>query len=335
MPANAATRLMQHYVDNFRRLPWRSGPGAAPPDPYRVWLSEIMLQQTTVAAVTPRFERFIARWPTFEALAAASDEDILSEWAGLGYYARTRNLIACARETAERGGFPKSSAELRQLPGIGDYTAAAIAGIAFGERIVPVDTNIARVIARLHAIERPARAEIARLALTMLPPGHSGDFAQALMDLGATICRPRAPACPACPMHADCAAFASGEPDRFPAHRPRRARPHKFGTALWIERDRHVWLVRRPARGLLGGMAALPGSEWSEHPIEPMLPPLGTVRHMFTHFTLDLVIERSADTLGEGWWQGLDRLGEAGLPTLYRRAAELALGAPGQARAAA
>lgn len=335
MPANAATRLMQHYVDNFRRLPWRSGPGAAPPDPYAVWLSEIMLQQTTVAAVTPRFERFVARWPTLEALAAARDEDMLAEWAGLGYYARARNLIACAREAAARGGFPASSAELRKLPGIGDYTAAAIAGIAFGERIVPVDTNVERVIARLHAIERPARAEIARLALKMLPPGHSGDFAQALMDLGATICRPRAPACPACPLRGDCAAFASGEPERFPARRQRAERPHKYGTALWIERDGHVWLVRRPARGLLGGMAALPGSEWSEGAIAMPERHFGTVRHVFTHFTLDLVIECSADPLGEGWWQSLDRLGEAGLPTLYRRAAELALGGRGQARAAA
>src|SRR6185369_11050022 len=161
--ANTAARLMQHYVDNFRRLPWRAKPGSAAPDPYRVWLSEVMLQQTTVAAVIPRFERFVERWPTIHALAAASDEDVLSEWAGLGYYARARNLIACAREIAGRGCFPTSAGELRQLPGIGDYTAAAVAAIAFGEHVFPVDTNIRRVIARLHAIRQPQRAEIEAL----------------------------------------------------------------------------------------------------------------------------------------------------------------------------
>jgi A/G-specific adenine glycosylase len=161
--ANASARLIQHYVDNFRRLPWRSPPAESPPDPYRVWLSEVMLQQTTVATVTPRFERFIARWPTIEALAAASDEEILSEWAGLGYYARARNLIACSREVVRRGGFPTAAAGLRELPGIGAYTSAAIAAIAFGERAAAVDTNVTRVIARLHGLKQPARAEVERL----------------------------------------------------------------------------------------------------------------------------------------------------------------------------
>ncbi len=335
VPANAATRLMQHYVDNFRRLPWRAAPGAAPPDPYRVWLSEIMLQQTTVAAVAPRFERFAARWPSVAALAAAADTEILAEWAGLGYYARARNLIACAREVARRGGFPHSAAELRKLPGIGDYTAAAIAAIAFGERIVAVDTNVERVVARLNAIERPDRGAIAKLGLEMLEQAPPGDFAQALMDLGATICRPRAPDCPACPLRADCAAYASGEPERFPARRVRRARPQRFGVAQWIERDGQLWLERRPARGLLGGMAALPGGEWTGQPVPPSPRHIGSVRHVFTHFTLDLIVERCDAPAGEGWWQPLDNLGEAGLPTLYRRAAELALGYRGQARAAA
>jgi A/G-specific adenine glycosylase len=332
--ANAATRLIQHYVDNFRRLPWRSPPGEPAADPYRVWLSEIMLQQTTVATVAPRFDRFIGRWPTIEALAAASDEAILAEWAGLGYYARARNLIACAREVAKHGGFPKSAEELRKLPGVGAYTSAAIAAIAFNQKAAAVDTNVERVVARLHAVKQPIRANIEQLVLAMMPADRPGDFVQAMMDLGATICRARSPKCSECPLNADCAAYASGDPAAFPERRRRLPRPHRYGVAWWIERDGSAWLVRRPAKGLLGGMAALPGSGWTqaqsgaEHS-------LGTVRHVFTHFSLDLQIEARAEPVGEGWWQPLDRLGEAGLPTLYRRAAELALSAGAPARAAA
>jgi len=332
--ANAADRLLKHYVDNFRRLPWRAAPGDSPPDPYRVWLSEVMLQQTTVAAVIPRFERFIARWPTIAALAAARDENVLSEWAGLGYYARARNLIACAREVAQRGAFPRSATELKSLPGLGDYTAAAIAAIAFGERVAVVDTNIARVTARLHGLESPTKREIAEAVLEMTPAGRSGDFAQAMMDLGATICRPRAPACGLCPFNPDCKALASGTPERFPTLKPRLARPLRYGIAWWIERDGHVWLVRRPAKGMLGGMAALPGTEWTDAPYRAERA-LGTVRHVFTHFALQLAIEQRAEPAGEGWWQPLDRLAEAGLPTLYRRAAELALASTERPRTAA
>ncbi len=317
--------LSQHYVDNFRDLPWRAAPGAPAPDPYRVWLSEIMLQQTTVAAVTGRFERFLARWPSIEALAAARDEDILGEWAGLGYYARARNLIACAREIVRRGAFPRTSAELIALPGLGAYTSAAIAAIAFGERASVVDTNIARVVARLHALLSPSARQIRGLMLAMTPGDRPGDFAQAMMDLGATICRPKAPACPACPLRFQCAALASGRPEAFPEARAKRARPLRHGTAWWTERDGNVWLVRRPPRGLLGGMAALPGSEWSAWPPRPSPSAFGTVRHVFTHFALDLSIERRGEAPSGGWWQPLDRLGEAGLPSLYRRAAQLAL----------
>ena len=336
MGANAATRLLQHYVDNFRRLPWRAPPGSPPPDPYAVWLSEVMLQQTTVAAVTPRFERFVARWPTVEALAAARDEDILGEWAGLGYYARARNLIACACEVAARGAFPRTEQELRELPGVGDYTAAAIAAIAFGQRAVVIDTNVARVVARLRGIDRPlksAAAEIRAAADALTPTDRPGEFAQAMMDLGATICRPRAPLCGSCPLSADCAAFASGEPERFPAPAERRERPVRFGDAHWIERDGCVWLVRRPAKGMLGGMAALPGSDWTDAR-QPESGGLGTVRHQFTHFTLQLRVVAGAAPEGEGWWQPLDALAEAGLPTLYRRAADIALGARERLRAA-
>jgi A/G-specific adenine glycosylase len=332
--ANPAARLIQHYVDNFRRLPWRSPPGAPSPDPYRVWLSEIMLQQTTVATVIPRFERFVRRWPTVEALASAGDAEILGEWAGLGYYARARNLIACAREIVRRGGFPDRAVELRKLPGIGAYTSAAIAAIAFGERAAAVDTNVERVVARLHGLERPSRAEIERLALALMPAGRPGDFTQAMMDLGATICSPAKPQCGECPLAEDCAARAGGRPEDYPQRRERRARPHKYGVAFWIERDGHVWLVRRPARGLLGGMAALPGSEWSDVP--PNSPnALGTVRHLFTHFSLDLLIQARAEPAGEGWWQPLAGIADAGLPTLYRKAAAIALSPREPARAAA
>ncbi|HEY6049000.1 MAG TPA: A/G-specific adenine glycosylase [Sphingomicrobium sp.] len=333
MTANAAKCLIQHYVDNYRRLPWRAPPGEGPPDPYRVWLSEIMLQQTTVATIIPRFERFLERWPTFAALARASDADILSEWAGLGYYARARNLIACAREVAKRGGFPTTAAELRQLPGIGAYTSAAIAAIAFDERVAAIDTNVERVIARLYGFKTPRRAEIEKLALEMMPEDRPGDFTQAMMDLGATICRPKAPRCAQCPLQSACLAFASGEPAAFPHPRRPGPRPHKYGVAYWIERDCHVWLVRRPAKGLLGGMAALPGSGWSDEALP--IDGFGSVRHVFTHFSLDLIVAARSEPIGEGWWQPLDQLAQAGLPTLYRRAAELALAARDEPRRAA
>ena len=326
MTANIAGPLLQHYVDNFRDLPWRSPPGAPPPDPYRVWLSEVMLQQTTVATVKPRFERFVTRWPTIEALAAASDEAILGEWAGLGYYARARNLIACAREVARNGGFPRTAAELRQSPGIGAYTSAAIAAIAFGERAAAVDTNVERVIARIHGLKQPSRAEIERLTVDAMPTDRPGDFVQAMMDLGATICRPRNPRCGECPLASDCVAFANGVPESFPERRQRAERPHRHGVAWWIERGGSVWLVRRPPSGILGGMAALPGSGWSDSPPD-RLNAIGTVRHVFTHFSLDLTIVPRSEPQGEGWWQPLDGLTEAGLPTLYRRAAELVLAA--------
>ena len=332
--ANAAKRLIQHYVDNFRRLPWRSPPGEPPPEPYRVWLSEVMLQQTTVATVRPRFERFVARWPTIEALAAASDEEILSEWAGLGYYARARNLIACAREVAARGSFPATAAELRKLPGVGAYTAAAIAAIAFGEKAPAVDTNVERVIARLHGVAEPVRRDSEAGLLELMANDRPGDVIQALMDLGATLCRRRQPRCGACPLSVDCAAFASGSPERFPAPRQRKPRRHRYGVTWWIERDDHVWLVRRPPTGLLGGMAALPGTDWTETPPSAHQR-LATVRHVFTHFSLDLTIETHAEPHGEGWWQPIESLEEAGLPSLYRRAAEAALAARSERRAAA
>jgi A/G-specific adenine glycosylase len=283
-----------------------------------------MLQQTTVATVRPRFERFIERWPTVEALSAAPEVMVLAEWAGLGYYARARNLIACAREVIARGGFPDSAAGLRELPGIGAYTSAAIAAIAFGERAAAVDTNVQRVVARLNGLRQVSRREIERLTLAMMPADAPGDFVQAMMDLGATICRPRNPRCGDCPLRADCAALANGEPEAFPERRQRVTRPHRHGVAWWTERSGSVWLVRRPAEGLLGGMAALPGGDWVDGPFDG-LNAIGTVRHVFTHFSLDLDIVPRAEPEGEGWWQPLGSLAEVGLPTLYRRAAELVM----------
>lgn len=319
-----AARLLDHYDATARALPWRSPPGSPPPDPYRVWLSEVMLQQTTVVTVRPRFRRFLMRWPTIEALAAAPDEDVLHEWAGLGYYARARNLIACARAVVALGGFPTTEAELRRLPGLGAYTAAAIAAIAFGERAVVIDTNVARVIARLHGIDRTlveAQGEIRKLADAMTPADRPGDYAQAMMDLGATICRSKKPDCSVCPLAPNCVARASGAPESFPAPKIRPARPHRHGLAWWIERDDAIWLVRRPTKGLLGGMAALPGPAWTDAP--PESPALVTVSHGFTHFTLDLhIVPRAAPPDGDGWWHPVDRIADAGLPTLYARAAE-------------
>jgi A/G-specific adenine glycosylase len=289
-----------------------------------VWLSEIMLQQTTVAAAAPRFERFVKRWPMLKDLASASDAEVLSEWAGLGYYARARNLIACAKAVAELGGFPTSSAELRKLPGIGDYTSAAIAAIAFGEPAPAVDTNIARVISRLLALPERSRAELRQRMSAIVALGDPGDVVQAMMDLGATICLARQPLCAQCPLREGCRARASGRPEDFPKPRLKSPRPRRFGTALWIERDGAVWLVRRPPTGLLGGMAALPGGEWvaKDAAIEQ---PLARVRHTFTHFALDLAVVERSDTVGTGWWQKLDELPDAGLPTLYRKAVSAVL----------
>ncbi|WP_126174176.1 A/G-specific adenine glycosylase [Altericroceibacterium xinjiangense] len=341
-------RLLGWYDAHARRLPWRVMPGTvsgeeparSPPDPYRVWLSEVMLQQTTTAAVAPYFLKFTERWPTVEALAAAPEEDVMGAWAGLGYYSRARNLIACAREVAARGSFPETEADLRALPGLGAYTAAAVAAIAFGQRAVVVDANVERVVARLFAIAEPlpaARKAIREAAERITPESRPGDFAQAMMDLGATICTPRDPKCLLCPVAAQCEARASGDPASLPVKPAKKARPQRRGTAFWIVRDGHVWLVRRDKRGTLGGMRALPDDGWNARGDGTGEPPLpgewrtaGAVAHVFSHFALTLEVRVRAgnqpgDPEGDGEWWPAERLEEAGLPTLFAKAARLAL----------
>lgn len=340
MPVDSAVSipasLLAWYDRSARRLPWRAPPGTPPADPYRVWLSEVMLQQTTVAAVGRYFAEFTRRWPTVTALAAAEDAEVMAAWAGLGYYARARNLLACARAVAADGGaFPDTEAGLRALPGIGDYTAAAIAAIAFDRRAVVVDANVERVVARLFSIDQPlpaAKPAIRAAAATITPAARAGDFAQAMMDLGATICTPRRPACALCPLRPHCMGFRDGDPERLPVKTARAARPTRKGTAFWLEADGHVLLVRRPDKGMLGGMRALPSGPWTDAdpglegaPVAADWQPAGNVAHVFTHFALDLaVVVGTGDGDGHGEWWPVDRIGEAGLPTLFAKAAALA-----------
>ncbi|MGB8274182.1 MAG: A/G-specific adenine glycosylase, partial [Alphaproteobacteria bacterium] len=345
------------YDRNRRRLPWRAEPGQTP-DPYRVWLSEIMLQQTTVAAVAPYFQRFTRRWPDVAALARASLDDVLAEWQGLGYYARARNLHRAAKLVEhERGGrFPDDEEGLARLPGVGRYTAAAIAAIAFGRRAAAMDANAERVVARLFAVEAPvaaAKRALAAHALSLVPTTRCGDFAQAVMDLGATVCTPRAPKCDACPLEACCVARARGWEDRIPVRKPKAARPTRRGVAYWLERgDGAVWLRRRPEAGLLGGMVEVPSSDWRLDSLTPKaaraaapvkarwraLP--GVVRHSFTHFHLELVVlaarmdadaeGRGADGRGaraggafpgsrRGFWAGPADMARLALPTVMKK----------------
>jgi A/G-specific adenine glycosylase len=336
--------LLAWYDRHRRRLPWRA-PAGERPDPYRVWLSEIMLQQTTVKAVGPYFTRFTARWGDVHALAKAPLGDVLKLWAGLGYYARARNLHACAKAVVERHGgrFPQSEAELAALPGIGRYTAAAISAIAFDARTVPVDGNVERVVARLFAVEQElpaAKAEIHGLAQSLVPAARAGDFAQALMDLGAAICTPKKPACALCPCSAPCAARVRGDPETFPVKAPKTTGRLRSGAAFVVLRaDGRVLVRTRPARGLLGGMTEVPTTEWSHDfdaanalleaprlmsakPRWRRLP--GTVTHVFTHFPLELgvyIAEVPATTrppAGSRWVALPDLPGEA-LPSLMRK----------------
>jgi A/G-specific adenine glycosylase len=307
---HTAPALLDWYDSERRELPWRALPGETP-DPYRVWLSEIMLQQTTVKAVIPYYERFLRKWPTVGKLAKAELDDVLSAWAGLGYYSRARNLHACAKAvvTHHKGRFPRAEPQLRNLPGIGPYTAAAIAAIAFGEVATPVDGNVERVVARLFAVRAPlpiAKAQLRRLAATLTPQERPGDFVQAMMDLGATVCTPKRPSCLMCPLQGCCAARALGIEATLPARSEKTERPVRRGVAfVALREDGHVLLRRRPTAGLLGGMLEVPSTDWIENWIsaEEALraapvrgnwgPVLGSVSHTFTHFKLELMVYRT------------------------------------------
>jgi A/G-specific adenine glycosylase len=340
LPESPAAALLGWYDRHRRRLPWRAQPGE-PSDPYRIWLSEIMLQQTTVGAVIPFFLRFLSHWPNVEGLAAAPLEDVLRAWAGLGYYARARNLHRCAKMVVEHhgGSFPSDPGELRKLPGIGDYTAGAIAAIAYGRPEVAVDGNVERVIARLCAVETSlprAKAQIREHARDLLPSDRAGDFAQAMMDLGATLCTPKSPDCLLCPWRSRCRGRALGIAESLPRKAPKRARPVRYGTVFWIERgDGAVLLRRRPEEGLLGGMMEVPSTDWLPVPADAnAAAPLRAewkklsrrVEHGFTHFHLILDIWRAraidtAEILSRGdyrWVQPGDLAGEA-LPSLMRK----------------
>jgi len=334
--------LLAWYDRHARVMPWRVGPAeraaGARPDPYRVWLSEVMLQQTTVAAVRDYFHRFTARWPDVAALAAARDEEVMAEWAGLGYYARARNLLKSARAVAGAGGFPGTRAGLLGLPGIGPYTASAIAAIAWDERATVVDGNVERVMARLFRVETPlpaAKPELVALAESLTPAERPGDYAQAVMDLGATICTPRSPACGICPVIALCRARAAGVQADLPRKAPKAERPQRRGT-VWALRTPAGWVLeRRPERGLLGGMWGLPGDGWDgaggPAPAAADWQDAGEVRHVFTHFSLVLrVMAAAGDHVAlRGAAVPFADFGRRDLPTVMRKAFDLAAAALG------
>ncbi|MDA5193378.1 A/G-specific adenine glycosylase [Govanella unica] len=343
-PLAAATALLAWYDKNARVLPWRAPPAARKKTaPYRVWLSEVMLQQTTVPAVIPYFERFTERWPTVDSLAATPLDDLLAAWAGLGYYARARNLHKCATVVAQdhNGKFPTTSDGLRELPGIGPYTAAAIAAIAFDEPATVVDGNVERVMARIFAITDPmpgSKPALRAAAATLTPPNRAGDYAQAVMDLGATVCTPRKPKCLICPWIKICAAHKAGIAETLPSRDRDKAKPIRTGRAYWLQAphpetgELSVLLTRRPDKGLLGAMLGFPTEGWDANGPVTGLPKgnwqsQGEVRHTFTHFHLILdVLALNLDhpTKAKGIWCPLPDLKSAGLPTIMRKIAKLA-----------
>lgn len=335
-------KLLAWFDAQRRDLPWRDLPCGAR-DPYRVWLAEVMLQQTQVTTVIPYYATFLAKWPTVKALAAASDGDVMHAWAGLGYYARARNMLKCARAVADerQGAFPRDEADLLTLPGVGAYTAAAVAAIAFNGAAAPVDGNVMRTLTRLFAIdvEMPKGKDVvAEQARLLLPVGRSGDFAEALMDLGSAVCRPKNPDCPACPWGDDCRARTLGDPTDYPKKAPKKAKPTRRGWAFWVERaeDGCILLERRPDKGLLGGMMGFPGTAWEVAApsaedaaalcgarVWDVLP--GMVTHTFTHFHLELQVLRirlaHAQNL-DGVWVAAHELHTQALPSVMKKVAQ-------------
>ncbi|MGD1934243.1 MAG: A/G-specific adenine glycosylase [Candidatus Phaeomarinobacter sp.] len=335
-------QLLDWYDRHARDLPWRISPRARKngikADPYRVWLSEIMLQQTTVKTVGPYFLKFLELWPTVDNLAAAPSQEVMSAWAGLGYYSRARNLHACAKIVADElgGAFPRTEEDLLKLPGIGPYTAAAVAAIAFDEPAAVMDGNVERVVSRLFAIDTPlpaAKPEIRVRLTTLVPKTRLGDFAQATMDLGATLCSPKKPACSLCPWTDGCMAHRLGIAETLPVKPAKKAKPTRYGAAFWLTDTKgHVLLRTRPPKGLLGGMDEVPGGEWSENvstaneraaPLKTKWQQLpGTVRHVFTHFALELTVYTAQTKVRgktEGVWVPLDALAQRALPTVMRK----------------
>jgi len=339
--------LLEWYDVHARDMPWRVGPAdrkaGQRPDPYRIWLSEVMLQQTTVATVRDYFQRFTTRWPTVTDLAAAQDADVMGEWAGLGYYARARNLLKCARAVVDQHGgqFPADHAALLKLPGIGPYTAAAVSSIAFDLPHAVLDGNVERVMARLHEIHTPlpaAKPELMARAEALTPMARPGDYAQAVMDLGATICTPKSPACGICPWRDPCAARVAGTAAELPKKTPKTPKPVRHGTVYLAQRNDGAWLLEtRPDKGLLGGMLGWPGSDWIDAsvPRPQGTPPMpadwqvlpGEVRHTFTHFHLMLTVRYATvtqDLLPDtGEFLPPDRFRPSDLPTVMRKAFDL------------
>ncbi|MEJ0062827.1 MAG: A/G-specific adenine glycosylase [Alphaproteobacteria bacterium] len=339
LPAPDARSLLRWYDRHRRDLPWRAKPGKRP-DPYHVWLSEIMLQQTTVPTVGRYYREFTARWPSIHDLAAADIDDVMTAWAGLGYYRRARLLHECARiVVSEYGGkFPADEAALRRLPGIGAYTSAAIAAIAFGKRANVIDGNVDRIMARLYRLSQPIqkmKAEIRNKAAELLPSARHGDYAQALMDLGATVCKPRNPNCQACPWRKSCGAYAAGEVDRFPVQGKRKVKPVRRAIMFWLmDRQGRVWVRRRPPDGLLGGMMEIPSSPWLEQPMPELasvrsvapgranwrlLP--GEIRHTFTHFDLyiKVAVARGAMAGADGMWADRTKMARLAMPSIMKK----------------
>jgi A/G-specific adenine glycosylase len=344
-----ATLLLHWYDRHHRDLPWRISPPMAAAgkraDPYHVWLSEVMLQQTTVQAVKPYFQKFLARWPRVTDLAAAPTEDVMAAWAGLGYYARARNLKKCAEAVASQhaGVFPDTEDGLRALPGIGDYTSAAVAAIAFNRQAAVVDGNVERVITRLYAIEDAlpgAKPAIKAKVATITPKDRPGDFAQAMMDLGATICTPKRPACALCPFNSHCLALKNHDPEHFPVKAAKKAKPVRLGAAfIALDNQGRILLRKREDKGLLGGMTEVPTTEWTSRidgdhtdasaPMAAEWQACGTVTHVFTHFELRLSVFRAdnlvAHASNHGWWEPLANLDEQALPTVMKKAISQAI----------